>query len=523
MKIKYLVILTILLLPAVTSLLHLGYFGASDDMHIGWLYEMHRTVMAGKLPPRFVPDLSFGFGYPLFNFVYPLPFYLGELFHLVSFSLVNSTKLVFIVSLIVSGWTMYLFTRQFSSRRSSLLASLVYVYTPYRSTDIYVRGAIGEAFAFIFLPLILLALQKNRSLRWMAIGGLAAAGLVLSHNIAAYMFIPFVVLYAVINKTNLKHLLLLALFSLLLSAYFWLPALKESSLLKYDTVFNYLDHFPTLKQLVVPYWGYGASVPGPYDGMSFYMGTANLIALIIAPFFFFKSRFKRLYVWVYLSLAISVFMMNFRSTLIWEKIPLLPYFQFPWRFLTITTLISSTIVSQINIPRKFLPLFVVPILFIAASVFRPHDFLNRSDGYFLNRYVPFPTASDDYRLTQEEYLRLPKATVHRPADTFPVVSSMYVSNFQAINSLDSAFVTASQAPLILSYNKYNFPGWQVRIDNRQVNIRSGNPYGQVIFTVPAGAHSVYVSYQETGLHLALDMISLTGFILCLGVIAYAKK
>ena len=32
--------------------------------------------------------------------------------------------------------------------------------------------------------------------------------------------------------------------------------------------FVFVDHFPTLRQLITPYFGYGASVPGPGDGMS---------------------------------------------------------------------------------------------------------------------------------------------------------------------------------------------------------------------------------------------------------------
>ena len=71
-----------LALPAAFSLFVPGFFGASDDLHIGWLYEMDKAIKMLQIPPRFVPDLSFGFGYPLFNFVFPLPFYIGEVFHL---------------------------------------------------------------------------------------------------------------------------------------------------------------------------------------------------------------------------------------------------------------------------------------------------------------------------------------------------------------------------------------------------------------------------------------------------------
>lgn len=84
----HLILLFVLSVPAIAALIPGGFYGASDDLHIAWLNQMHRALMSGQIPPRFVPDLSFGFGYPLFNFVFPLPFYIGEVFHLVVFTVV---------------------------------------------------------------------------------------------------------------------------------------------------------------------------------------------------------------------------------------------------------------------------------------------------------------------------------------------------------------------------------------------------------------------------------------------------
>ena len=108
-------IIILLSIPAIWALLVPGFYGASDDLHIGWLFEMNRVIKMGQIPPRFVPDLSFGFGYPLFNFVFPLPFYIAEIFHLIGFSLVDSIKLLFLLSLPLSGVFMYLFLREFSN------------------------------------------------------------------------------------------------------------------------------------------------------------------------------------------------------------------------------------------------------------------------------------------------------------------------------------------------------------------------------------------------------------------------
>jgi len=42
-----------------------------------------------------------------------------------------------------------------------------------------------------------------------------------------------------------------------------------------DTLFNFKDHFPFIKQLIFSPWGHGASLWGPGDGMSFQVGIIN--------------------------------------------------------------------------------------------------------------------------------------------------------------------------------------------------------------------------------------------------------
>src|SRR5216684_48647 len=113
-KIILLTIIGLLFIPVVWALFVPGFFGASDDIHIAWLFEMHKTLFSGQIPPRYVPDLSYGFGYPLFNFIYPLPFYMGELFHLLGLNFVDSIKAVFFISIPLSAFFMYLLIKEFS-------------------------------------------------------------------------------------------------------------------------------------------------------------------------------------------------------------------------------------------------------------------------------------------------------------------------------------------------------------------------------------------------------------------------
>lgn len=533
---KYCWVLIILLsVPVAQALLVPGYYGASDDMHIAWLYEMDQAVKIGQIPPRFVPDLSFAFGYPLFNFLFPLPFYLAEIFHLIGFSMVDSVKALFLLSVPVSALLMYKLLREITTAWLSVLGAVVYIYTPYRATDIYVRGAMGEVLAFVFLPLIILALIKlaKPNYRWVGILALAIAALVLSHNITVYMFMPAVFLLALmlllfvkVNRKIVLFQMVLAVFlGLLASIYFWLPAILDSKLMKYDTVFNFSDHFPTFKQLITPYFGYGASVPGPYDGMSFFIGSLNLalvIAGLILLIIFWKKYSalqKIILIWADLVFAVAVIMMNYRSEIIWKNIPLLPYFQFPWRFLILTTLVTPIMVIALTNIKHNLLLSVVLIIItisVSANFFRPHDFLGRFDDYYLRRYIPAPVAQKEYYELEEEYLRLPKNTQYRPANNFPLAMLDKEGQVKIIKSdgLNSLLEVNAALAGNLSYTKYNFLGWEVWVDGQKAIFSSGLPFGQISIPLTSGSHLVKIQFKETGRNKILDIISTAALLLC---------
>jgi hypothetical protein len=539
-----------LLLPAVWALIPKGFYGASDDVHIAWLYEMFTTLKLGQFPPRFVPDLSFGYGYPLFNFVFPLPYYIGSFFHLIGFTLVESVKLVFFVSIPLSYLSMYKLLRKFCLPLLSVIGALAYVYTPYRSTDIYVRGAIGEILGFVFLPLIILAFtyltdQETHTdkRKWVGVGAISVGFLILSHNIVSYMFIPAALLYAALRIFSNKHRLKVSLpfgftilLGLLLSSYFWIPALIESNLLKYDTVFNFWDHFPTVGQLITPYFGYGASVPGNYDGMSFFVGSANLFLVIItAIVFVFKfktiqSKDKTILLWAVITFTGACFMMNYRSTYLWKTIPFLPYFQFPWRFLTLTTLVTPLmIVSLKYVKSKVIPLILVLLVITTFSYFRPQDFLGKQDAYFLAKYIPYPEVKSDYYTQQEEYLRLPKIAESRPISLSTGLYQWESGNsIQLLNTTYSRLSATADITIpgstIVSYGKYYFPGWIATDNGKKIDTFSSPPYGQVAFNLKGGGeHNVKVYFQETSFRLIWDILSLTVFSISLLLIFWKRK
>ena len=91
-----------------------------------------------------------------------------------------------------------------------LLASTIYIFAPYRLTDIYKRVAIAEVASFIFLPMIFQGAYtifddeetgKKKSGLLLIFG---ATGLILTHTVIAMYTAIFGFLYVIINIKKLK-------------------------------------------------------------------------------------------------------------------------------------------------------------------------------------------------------------------------------------------------------------------------------------------------------------------------------
>ncbi len=182
----------------LSALIHSGLPITHDGQdHVARIANFYLSLSEGNIVPRWASNLNWGYGHPILMFLYPLPSYFASLFHLLGFSLVDSVKSVFGFSYILSFFFMFLWLRQFLGKFPALTGSVIYIYAPYRFVDLYVRGAIGEHVAFIFLPLICYFIlktyiaKKNQAFYFLGLC-LASSGLILSHNAISLVFFPFV-------------------------------------------------------------------------------------------------------------------------------------------------------------------------------------------------------------------------------------------------------------------------------------------------------------------------------------------
>ena len=105
---RYLIILTAISLIALWPFFKKGYFESHDgEWMVIRFTAFHQTLASGQFPVRFVDRLNNNYGYPVLNFLYPLPFYLAEIPKLLGFGFVDSIKSIFILSSVFSVVAMF--------------------------------------------------------------------------------------------------------------------------------------------------------------------------------------------------------------------------------------------------------------------------------------------------------------------------------------------------------------------------------------------------------------------------------
>ena len=560
--IKVIFLLTLLFIPAIFDLLKPGYFPMHDDLQIFRLYELDKCVKDGQLPCRWIPDGGFGYGYPMFHFYPPLPYYPAEAMHLLGFSLFASVEIMFILSLLLSGYFMYFLSKEFFGSLGGVVAAIFYVYAPYHSLDVYVRGAMNEAWGMVWFPLILLfsyrlIKQKKVSKKNFLGFSLSVAALMLSHNVMTMIFAPVAVIWSLYwlyqKKTweNLKHLFLSGLLAVGLSAFFFIPVILEKSSVHVESMtigyFNYLAHFADLKQMFISrFWGYGGSIWGPEDDMAFPLGhlhwiSAGVVGLLSLLRFKKHKKERKLYVLIGLLLVTSlgyIFLIHSRSVWFWDHLPILYYTQFPWRLLTIPVFLFSFLVGALflfikpknfssdgscrlsdRVPTRALPRWnfctqkLLAIILITAVIAWNMPFFKIDYPVNVTREEKLSGRLWELQVTGGIFDYLPQ-TASRPPGSAGFSVPQFIEGNGGILDLEkgsnwtkfTAKISTSNAKLMLPI--YGYPGMKVKVNNKKVTYETDEDLGRIIIDLEKGRSAVSVKLHKTFVRHTSDFLSL---------------
>lgn len=323
------------LIPSATM------FQFHDRTQYARVLEYAHALRTWHIPPVNADHMNFGLGYPIFLFYAPGAYIIGAVLHLAQVPIIESVRFVFLMAWISGGIGMFYWQNTSKNRLVSIIASALYTTSPWWASEIFVRGNLASALFLATAPWSLWALESYK--RHRIIASLAIGLTLLSHNALSLLWIPILFLYSLIAHSESKawrSRLIFLILSLVGTAWFWIPSLLQLHLTyarEVAALTRYTDHFLCLSQIwTTGYWGYGASIKGCEDGMSFMIGKIQIILFaigcIIALLQWKKSKYEGIL--AIMSMMIIIMTLTISSPL-WSILTPLHSLQFPWRLLSL--------------------------------------------------------------------------------------------------------------------------------------------------------------------------------------------
>jgi hypothetical protein len=494
----YLIVLLLSFLPFILIFFTQELPHTSDGgVQIPRMAAFFNAVSDGHIPVRWAGELNYGYGLPLFNFIYHTPFYISTMLIATGVGLIPSFKIVLLLSYVLSGIGMLAFSLAFfKDKRTAFLVTMLYQFAPYRFVEILTRGSVGGIYAYAFLPFILLGivlLWKKPSFPMIAFIAVFGALMIISHNALALLFFGCIALFILFFSPSLKKIFYAGcalVATLSLSAFYWLPALLEHKYTYGDLFMKnlYTTHFPPFLHLIIPNLTDETSLR--VAEINIHIGIIHTFAVLASLYFLWKYKSfiprtlssiltpirdkketreqstVKIALYGLIIVGVSLLFMNSASTPIWERLSFLRQFQFPWRFLGIVVFATSLLGSVLmrwNIVRTRIGYILLILLIILPTL-----------------YYWRPTQGYTYGATDEQFWNYPLNTTYfgetdviwsaGPAQSYPSSLIQIVSGDAQINNVykttqQHSFRVLSEQGATLVSNTQFFPGWKVYVDN----------------------------------------------------------
>lgn len=237
---KKIVIITITFVSIYSSLLLIipGIpMGHDVTFHLSRISAIADGLKLGEFPVKVYPNYFNGYGYANGLFYGDVFLYFPAVLCLIGLDVITSYKVFLFICAIFTALSSYICVKNIAkSRFAAIVSMILYVLSSYRTVDVYIRAAVGEVLAFIFIPIIVLGMYYiiyDNKKKWYIIT-IGFTGLFLSHNISAVIMVGFVTLILsisykkIIKEPNrLSYLIIATIMTILLTAFFLVPMIEQ--------------------------------------------------------------------------------------------------------------------------------------------------------------------------------------------------------------------------------------------------------------------------------------------------------
>ena len=344
--------------------------GHDIDFHLARIEGIADGLRQGAFPVRMNDFFYDGYGYPVDVFYGNALLYIPAMLRLIGFTVTASYKAyVFCVNCLTAAATYYCGRNIFRNKSTAAIMTLAYVLASYRLLNIYVRSAVGEYTAMIFLPLVFLAMWKiytsdEYSLKNAIILAIGMLGLVYSHVLTTehVAIIAVVVAVSLITKTlrknTLRTELTAVLIFIIIGAAFIIPFVDYY--INTDTLIKNTASMPKMIQAdgidIIDYFAFFKNILGSSNevasarmqltpGMTLIVGLFAAIYLVISRKSNKRINYLTVMAIIILFMATNMFPWNIFARTYPGMI--MAQIQFPWRYIGFVSIILAVLLGLV--------------------------------------------------------------------------------------------------------------------------------------------------------------------------------
>ncbi len=515
------------------------FLGIEHDtfFHLSRITGLATSIKEGNFFPSIYPYKNNGFGYasPLFycDFFIIIP----AIFYLFGLSLASSYKLlIFLFTFFSALATEDLLSRISKNNKVMIIGTIAYTFSNYHITDVYVRGALGEVSAMMFLPILLSAIYEviyNQKVNKWYLLTLSLTGLIFSHNLTFLLGMIVLVIFICINLKKINKRIFLSIFkgcfiAFLLTAWFTLPMLEQTSY--QDMYLHYYGSSSSLESYTMPIWkffanttifGYGENTQPVNKAMLVNVGWF----LTLIPIFYFFKKKKNTF--VYHSCILGyIFMILPINFIPWKYLAFIRILQFPWRLellaMTLLTIAASFIVTSVPKNERKLITSICTFFLLIEGAYHLYPVYSRTFGITSeNTYEDITTGKlcDPYysatymrvELAGGDYLPMDSVDFRTYTPTIKTTSSEETNINYTKTGTTLTFDVNEQyqnAQLVLPITTYK--GYHLYYNGEEIPI---SRFHGLISFISEGTGTYTLKYESTPIRKISLVVSFTTFFL----------
>lgn len=466
---------------------------------------------------------NLGFGGAGVRLYPPLTYILLSVIHLFAGSWHLSLSILLLIGMLIGCLGVYRFTSEYFPNGYPLLASFVYAVIPYHLFQIYQVFLLAEFMAAAFTPFVFYygtRLVRDGGIKNALLCSTFFSLVILSHIPSSIILsISLTIFLALqLRRDNLLRTAFYALISAVIAlgatAFYWVKVITEVKWVKHDGVEYYNSGLYTYSAYLFPII---------LDPPSFYklkllwlfdiMIAISIIAfLFVTTYLLLRGRTNRLKASILLTAVVAITMTTVVSAPIWNNIEFLQKLQFPWRWLSVFTVMLSFLVSVFvetvkeqtgKISRALLyptiaivfvsSIFIITQILIPMAPLSPADFDREVNGLGATTgckcWWPAWVKNEALNSTENVTSEGRNVSVEKWADT------------------DKKFRIGEGTAPAARIAVFFYPYWKAEVNGKRVQIE-GNGDGTINIPLPQETADVRIFFEEPDFLARSQTISL---------------